>query len=217
MMKKKKWKNGRSKSKKAKVYESEMGYDLYAEVYDENLMYLNSFERQELLRMLGADLDGKEVLDLGMGTGRLAQLLLSRGVKLTGVDISQEMVEKFKSKFSQAEAVKADVRELPFADESFDIALAAFLIVHLRDLEEFFDEVYRVLKPGGFILVTNINQPKAPKLTLKDGSVIVINSIYHRPQNVIKALEECFFHIEEEKFVYEDKVWINQIVKAVKR
>ena len=44
----------------------------------------------------------------------------------------------------------------------------------------------------------------------------MIQSYYHRPQDVISGLEQAFFKIEKEKFIEEEGVWVNQIVKARK-
>jgi 2-polyprenyl-3-methyl-5-hydroxy-6-metoxy-1,4-benzoquinol methylase len=90
------------------------------------------------------------------------------------------------------------------------------LIVHLKDPKIFFREVYRVLKPGGVFILSNINQKKAPKLRLNSKEEIVIKSFYHRPQDVISGLEEEFFVVEKEDFVEEDSIWINQIIVAKK-
>ena len=89
------------------------------------------------------------------------------------------------------------------------------MIVHLKDLERFFDEVYRVLKPGGLFLVTNINQRKAPEI--KVGKELVeVESYYHKPELVVEELENLAFEIRENKFVKEGDVWINQIILVSK-
>jgi len=73
-----------------------------------------------------------------------------------------------------------------------------------------------VLKVGGEFIVTNIHQKKAPKLRTKDGELVVIESFYHRPENVLHSLDRSFFKIEKEEFTYHEKIWVNQLVKAVK-
>src|SRR5690606_9869521 len=96
---------------------------------------------------------------------------------------------------------------------SFDIVTAAFLIVHLKDPRRFFDEAYRVLKPGGAFLVTNINQKEPPEIATSKGS-IKIESYYHRPSAIRETLEELAFSIEREITVKEGEIWINQILFA---
>ncbi len=194
---------------------SEEGYDLYAEFYDQKSAYLDSFEGHALLKMMKA-LKGKRVLDLGCGTGRIVPELLKTANEVVGLDTSKKMLEVAKKKFPNVEFVCGEAKALPFEDESFDAVVATFLIVHIPNPEICFEEVYRVLKPGGVFLVTNINQRKAPKLELKERRKIVIKSFYHLPQHVRKALEKSFFKIEKEDFVYEKEQWINQIILARK-
>jgi ubiquinone/menaquinone biosynthesis C-methylase UbiE len=162
------------------------------------------------------DLKGKRVLDVGCGTGRVLAKLRDSGASLFAADISEKMVAITKKKFPDVKTVVASIEKLPFEDESFDVVFAMFVIVHLKDLQKAFDEVYRVLKNGGIFILSNVNQRKPPKLRLESGEDILIKSHYHMPRHVIEALEGTFFKIEEEKFIYGDKVWINQVIKAVK-
>lgn len=201
--------------KGSKVFDPLSGYELYADQYDEDTPYLNGFEKEFLVQMMN-DLRGKKVLDLGAGTGRMIHHLRNLGANVVAADLSEKMLKKLHKKYPDIETIVADIEGLPFKDESFDCVLASFVIVHLKYLDKAFEEVYRVLKPGGAFFVTNINQRKAPKLELKDGKEIVIESFYHRPVDVIEELEKCFFKIEKEHFVNEGDVWVNQIIKAVK-
>jgi ubiquinone/menaquinone biosynthesis C-methylase UbiE len=89
--------------------------------------------------------------------------------ELYGVDYSHEMLELAK-KYAEKQQFKvdlqeADARELPYANESFDYAIAIAVYHHIEDAEErtqAFTELYRVLKPGGeaFITVWNRWQPR---------------------------------------------------------
>ena len=193
----------------------EEGYDIYAEQYNADVGYLNSFEKEVLITMLG-DLRGLKVLDLGCGTGRLVHHLRNLGAEVVGVDVSEKMLEILKKRYMDVEVVCADVCHLPFEEDNFDVVIGSFLIVHIKDLVECFDEVYRVLKPSGHFYVTNINQRRAPKLKLTGGGEIIIESYYHRPEDVLASLEKSFFKIVKENFVRDGKVWVNQIVKTTK-
>ena len=169
------------------------------------------------LNMILKCVEGKKVLDLGCGTGRgIKHLYDFKAAEVFGVDVSEKMLEIAKKKFKTTQFVLADSEKLPFEDESFDAVTALFLIVHIGDLRKTFDEAYRVLKKGGIFILSNINQRKPPKLKIYNDEVI-IESFYHMPKHVIAALEDSFFEIESDELVYEDGIWINQIIKAVKR
>jgi len=109
----------------------------------------------------------------------------------------------------------ADAESLPFSNNSFDIVIAAFLIVHLKEPKYFFSEAYRVLKPKGILAVTNINQKTPPELKTEKGKII-IESYYHRPEKIISELENLFFKITKNIFIKDKDVWINQIIIAEK-
>ena len=201
--------------RQSNVFGSKDGYDEYASSYDKTLDFLNSFEGEVLQRMLRGVRGGK-ILDVGCGTGRLIRQLLDRGAEIVGLDISPEMLKIARKKFKKTTFIEGNIENMPFPDDNFNIVIASFVIVHLKDLRKAFDEVYRVLKPGGIFIVTNINQRKSPKLKGSFEKEIVIKSFYHIPEQVISALKESLFNIEAEEFVYKNSIWVNQIVKAIK-
>lgn len=200
-----------SKSK-PKFLSSIAGYHLAADGYDKKEKYLNSFEQGKILPLL-KDIKDAEVLDIGAGTGRLALELSNRGAKVTALDVSENMLAVLKRKDAGRKIVTAigDAEDLPLDDAHFDIVIATFLIVHLKNPTRFFDEVYRVLKDGGIFLVTNINQKDPPVVSTQKGD-IVIESYYHRPEKIREILESLAFGIEQEIFVKEKDVWVNQIL-----
>lgn len=206
---------------KSRLHEVAEGYDLYASSYEKDHPYLDTFENDVIFKMLG-NLKGKKVLDVGCGAGRMIKFLKNEGATVSAADISEGMLKIVRKKFSDVEAVNADIRDLPFGksgaakDWQFDIVIATFVIVHLDTLDKAFDEIYRVLKDDGVFIVTNVNQKKPPTLKTKDNEKFVIKSSYHRPKDVISALEENLFKIEKEEFIYADGVWVNQIIKARK-
>lgn len=199
---------------KIKIFNSVSGYDLAAADYDKKEKYLNSFEQNKLLPLLGT-IKNKEILEVGAGTGRLTTQLIHFGARLTALDISPQMLEILKKKNSKLKTIVGDAESLPFADNTFDMVIAVFLIVHLKDPKIFFDEAYRVLKDGGCLVITNINQKEAPEVKTKDG-IIKIESYYHRPDQVVEELENLAFKIEKNIFVYEQDTWVNQIIVASK-
>jgi ubiquinone/menaquinone biosynthesis C-methylase UbiE len=201
-------------TKKVKVLSSEAGYNLAADVYDENENYLNSFEQGELIPLLGALAD-KKVLDVGAGTGRLSLPMANRGASVTALDVSPKMLEIIKRKNSKIQTVVGGAESLPFENNSFDVVTAVFLIVHLKDPTRFFDEAYRVLKDRGILVVTNINQKNPPQIKTKAGQII-IESYYHRPEKIKEILESLAFSIEENIFVKEKEVWVDQLILAKK-
>lgn len=190
------------------------GYNLAAADYDKKEKYLDSFEKETLLSVLG-DIRNKRILDVGAGTGRLSLRLAEKGADVIALDISDRMLAELERKNKKIITVVGDAEQLPFEDNFFDAVTAAFLIIHLKDPVRFFDEVYRVLKDGGRFIVTNINQKEPPEIKTKNG-LLKIESYYHRPEKIRQLLESLAFKIEKEEMIKEDAVWVNQILVAVK-
>jgi len=103
------------------------------------------------------------VLDACCGTGDLAiaglRLVGSTGAVI-GVDFSERMLERARSKSSQVEWVQGDALALPFADGSFDAATVGFGVRNLEDLEAGLRELRRVLRPGGRVGILEITRPR---------------------------------------------------------
>ncbi len=199
---------------KIKTFDTASGYDLAASFYDKKEKYLNSFEKGHILSLLGS-VQGKRILDVGAGTGRLALDLIKAGAQVTALDLSKNMLNQLKQKTSKVKIVLGDAENLPFEEKSFDAVIAAFLIVHLKEPLIFFDQVYRVLKEGGIFVCTNINQKEPPPIETTRG-IIKIESYYHRPEKILEDLQNLAFTIKEEKIIKEKDVWINQIIVAQK-
>jgi ubiquinone/menaquinone biosynthesis C-methylase UbiE len=202
---------------KIKILDSKNGYDLAAEDYDKKEKYLNSFEQNKVVPLVD-DVEGKKILDVGAGTGRLAILLADKGAVITALDVSAEMLKVLRRKAGTRKNIKyveGEAENIDFPEESFDVVIAAFLIVHLKNPAYFFKEAYRVLKPNGLLVVTNINQKEPPEVKTRDG-IIKIDSYYHRQDKIRELLEEVAFNIQKLEVVYEGEQWINQIFVAKK-
>jgi len=95
-----------------------------------------------------------KLLEPGIGTGRIAIPLAERGYQVVGVDISEEMMELLEKRLSrlgqpvQVSFWKADVLDLPFRTDSFDIVIAVHLFYFIREWKKAVDEILRVLKEG---------------------------------------------------------------------
>jgi SAM-dependent methyltransferase len=97
----------------------------------------------------------ERILEVGCGWGELAAWLAREtGAEVVATDLSPRMVELARERGVQAEL--ADVQELPFADASFDVVVAAWMLYHVPDLNRGIAELVRVLRPGGrLVAATN--------------------------------------------------------------
>jgi SAM-dependent methyltransferase len=97
----------------------------------------------------------QRVLEVGQGPGELSERIQRElGAEVVAIDVSERMVELARARGVDARV--ADVQELPFADDHFDLVVAAWVLFHVPDLDRGLAEVARVLRPGGrFAAVTN--------------------------------------------------------------
>ena len=96
------------------------------------------------------------VLDVGCGTGLNSQYISKQGHKVTGIDISQIAIEKYRN--NGFNGITCDIKKgIPVSDESFDMIFASEVLEHIHDTSFFFSEAYRILKPGGTLLLSTPN------------------------------------------------------------
>lgn len=97
-----------------------------------------------------------DVLDGGMGPGRLCEELDRRGWRIFGVDLSAGMVELARRRLPEARErlVQGSIEALPFGDATFDAAVAMGVLEYLDDLPAAVRELARVLRAGGSLVVT---------------------------------------------------------------
>jgi ubiquinone/menaquinone biosynthesis C-methylase UbiE len=107
--------------------------------------------------------EGRRVLEIGLGFGTVGQALADRGARYTGADIAAGPVAMMKDRLrwlgsgDEATAVQASALELPWEDESFDVVVSIGCLHHTGDLPRAIGEVHRVLAQGGVALVMLYN------------------------------------------------------------
>jgi ubiquinone/menaquinone biosynthesis C-methylase UbiE len=108
----------------------------------------------------------RRILEIGSGTGSGAQILKQQfpPSEITGVDLSPEMVRIATVKVPGVTFEPADAARLPFEDASFDLVVQ-------NNVPVYFDELVRVLAPGGHVLITSTFGPNTP---------------YYTPHNVLR-------------------------------
>jgi SAM-dependent methyltransferase len=95
---------------------------------------------------------GARVVDVGCGTGLVAEELIKRGCCVTGLDISEPMLERARARVPQATFLVAHAEALPFPVAAFDAATSAQAF-HWFDQPRALAELARVVRPGGLVAV----------------------------------------------------------------
>ena len=136
-------------------------FDTIARTYDRlnRLMTLGLDRRWRKRALRGIQ---GNVLDVACGTGDMAVSLVERGCTVTGVDISEEMLAIARQKAPMVTFMIADAEHLPFPDASFDAVTCAFGVRNFVHLEQGLNEMLRVLKPGGQLVILELATPDSP-------------------------------------------------------
>jgi ubiquinone/menaquinone biosynthesis C-methylase UbiE len=129
-----------------------------------------------IARELCAQRLGRDVLEIGVGSGSVAQQLLSDAPELawTAIDIDPHMTRAAATRlreFAGASVRTADATAMPFPDESFDSVVSCLMLHHIIDWERAVAEAARVLRPGGiFVGYDLVRTPLASLFHRLDGS-----------------------------------------------
>ena len=109
---------------------------------------------------------GARALDLCCGTGDIAFSLARRGAETTGLDFSAEMLQvanqrkdNSKLKTQNLKFIQGDAQQIPFPDASFDVVTIGYGLRNLTSWERGVDEMHRVARPGGRIVVLDFGRP----------------------------------------------------------
>jgi demethylmenaquinone methyltransferase / 2-methoxy-6-polyprenyl-1,4-benzoquinol methylase len=152
--------------------------DQVAQMFDNisgNYDFLNHFLsmgidkgwRKKVVRMADEN-KPKTILDVATGTADLAIALAAlKPEKITGIDISAGMLRVGDSKIQKKELnnmitlIQGDSEALPFDDATYDLVTVAFGVRNFEHLEKGLSEIFRVIKPGGKLLVLEFSQPES--------------------------------------------------------
>jgi len=137
-------------------------YDL---LNDLQSMGLHRGWKRRFVRM-AAMREGERALDVCCGTGDISKALADAGGSVVGLDFSGPMLSVARERFGNAHEngrnlsfCRGDAEAIPFPDSSFDVVTIAYGLRNLTDWEHGLEEMWRVLRPGGRLLVMDFGKP----------------------------------------------------------
>ena len=133
-------------------------YHRYAGIYDRVFGRVFQESRVSVIRKLEVA-PGEQVLEVGVGTG-LCLPLYPRNCTITAIDMSGAMLEQARERMrtdalNHITLLRMDAAHMAFADDAFDLVVAAYVMTAVPDYRRVMHEMVRVCKPGGRLLLLN--------------------------------------------------------------
>ncbi|MCI5058783.1 MAG: class I SAM-dependent methyltransferase [Flavobacteriales bacterium] len=134
-------------------------YESFSEEFDSKMNMYDTNKRLSVFydELLTEDLKGKKILDAGCGTGWFSKGASDRGADVTSMDLGEGLLKQVEKKCKSTRVV-GSILEMPFEDNSFDVVVSSEVIEHIPEPLKAIDEIYRVLKPGGIVILSTPNR-----------------------------------------------------------
>ncbi|MFA7298374.1 MAG: class I SAM-dependent methyltransferase [Candidatus Absconditabacterales bacterium] len=176
------------------IHNSETGYNTIAEQYGAYHKHLDGFDKGVFVKFLPRNKENLSIIDLGAGDGRLYKSLSPlTPTRYVACDIAEKLLNRHPGK--NVEKIVCDLEDtLPFDDESFDLATSFFVLEHIEDIYNLFSETYRILKPGGMLIIGHFIQ-RREFVWKKDKDQFRIKFFNHRLQDIEKLLTKSYFDL----------------------
>lgn len=193
-------------------------FNMIAGNYDKinNIMSFGTHKIAKFMSVKNLDIKPHDnVIDLCCGTGDLARIIkkIQPDACVTGIDFSEKMLEIAKDKNQGIRYLKGDVTNLPYEDNSFDIAVMGFGLRNIQNAEKAVEEVYRILRPGGQFLHLDFGRKNLVSKIFDKIMPILINNftenrsayrylieskeIFPEPSDLIKDFESKGFKLKK--------------------
>lgn len=171
------------------------GYDQIAEQYDESSSpFSNEAELSEFMSFVQP---AGHVLDVGCGTGIVARVLVENRYQVTGVDISQKMIDIAKPRVPEADFIVGDMTALEFDNVTFDGILSTYAVFHVPRTKhlDLFRDFHRLLKKGGPLLFSIGTTETDGVWEWEEFQSIPMFWSYYPPPKTLELLESADFQI----------------------
>ena len=203
--------------------DTKKAYDIWSSQYDTNDNKTRDLEAKALRTTL-EKLSFNNCLEIGCGTGKNTEWLITKAKQITAVDLSEEMLVRAKEKIKSntVNFLQADItKEWNFIKEKFDLVSFSLVLEHIENLDHIFKEASKVIVPRGYVYVGELH-PYKQYLGTKarfetENGIEVLNCFNHNISDFIQAAEKYGSKITELKefFDSDDRTTVPRILTLV--
>jgi len=206
---------------------TELDFDDVADQYDD--WYSNPvgetydrIQKREIACALDSPSHGRQMLDVGCGTGHWTGFFISKGFDVIGVDVSRKMLQIASSKSTpSARYALADTKALPFNTNTFDVACAITALEFTTDARAALKEIARCVRPGGKVVVGVLNRVSLLAwLRRRRGSATFVEARLMSRKEVdrlLKTVGDAAVHSAAFVLPWRGLLWLSGVLNVVGR
>ena len=194
------------------------GYNAWAYQYDNNINLTRDLDKNVTKKSL-SNIDFFKVLELGCGSGKNTEWIITKADKLVGLDFSKNMLALARKKITSKKVtfISANLNEKwPVNDNSFDLATINLTLEHIKILEHIFNSLFMKLVRGGKCFVCELHPKKqlaGSKAQFEEnGTQIVLDVFQHSENDYIESAEKAGFNLLAKEDWYDNKKDIPRLI-----
>ena len=176
--------------------------------------------RRKAIRLLKKD-NPQHILDVATGTADMAIIAyqILKPQLITGIDISEGMLELGRKKIEKEGLVnsihlqRGDSETINFAENTFDAVMVAFGVRNFENLENGLAEMWRVLKPGGRLIVLEFSKPR--RKAVKSLYNLYMSIVAPQVARWFRQNKEAYHYLNESAKAFPDRLLFTDILKKV--
>jgi len=155
---------------------------------------------------------GERILDVAAGTGTSSAPLARAGAQVTAVDISPGMIALGRRKHPKVEFVEGDAMKLPFDEGTFDAVTISFGLRNVADPKKALEEMFRVLKPGGRLVICEFSTP--PRAIFRAGYTAYLKYVMPKVVEVTSSDSEAYGYLADSIWDWPDQGTLSQWIRG---
>ena len=193
-------------------------YNAWAHQYDYDINPTRDLDKSVTIESL-SNIDFFKVLELGCGSGKNTEWLITKADKLVGLDFSKNMLDQARKKVKTDKVtfINTDLNEnWPVNDNSFDLATINLTLEHIETLDYIFNSLFMKLTQGGKCFVCELHPKKqlsgSKARFEKNGDEIALDVFYHSELEYIESAEKAGFNLIVKKEWYDNKKTVPRLI-----